>query len=463
MQAILDIPREEIRAMGYQVVDMLVDHLTTLQQQKVGAKAKPSEILQKLFEPPPEQGMPYQPLLEQLQRDIFPSTMHVNHPRFFGFVPGPGNYVSIMAEALAAGYNVFAGTWLGGSAAEAIEIVTIDWLRQICGFPNGCKGLFVSGGTMANLTALAVGRHVILDDQSEDAVVYLSDQAHSSLEKALSVLGFSSHQIRRLQSDEEYLLVPNDVMEAIAQDRSAGRRPFCVIATAGTTNTGAVDPLPQLRSICDEEQMWFHIDGAYGAPAILCSEGRHLLQGLALADSLSIDPHKWLFQPFETGCVLVRAGAQLRDTFRMLPDYLQDVHRNGEEVNFTDLGIQLTRSFRALKLWLSFKVFGIEAFREAILRGFQLAEFAESKLREMPDWEIVSPAQMAVVCFRYRNAGDAAHSSIVDAMLKDGFALLTSTALRGRTVLRMCTINPRTTESDIEQTLVRLDKLAAMQ
>src|SRR5437763_857852 len=170
MQSRLDLPREEMRAMGYRVIDMLVDHLATLKEKKVGTKASPSDILQNLFEPPPEQGMPYQPLLEQLQRDIFPSTMHVNHPRFFGFVPGPGNYVSVMAEALAAGYNVFAGTWLGGSAAEAIETVTIDWLRQLCGFPDGCKGLFVSGGSMANLTGLGVARHVILSDRLENAV-----------------------------------------------------------------------------------------------------------------------------------------------------------------------------------------------------------------------------------------------------------------------------------------------------
>ena len=186
-----------------------------------------------------------------------------------------------------------------------------------------------------------------------------------------------------------------------------------------------------------------------------------MLDGLSLADSLSLDPHKWLFQPFETGCVLVREGAHLQNTFRILPDYLQDVHRNREEINFTDLGIQLTRSFRALKLWLSFKVFGIAAFRAAIARGFWLAEFAEARLRNMPDWEIVSPAQMAIICFRHRQSGDAAHASFVDAMLKDGFALATSTVLQGRTVLRMCTINPRTTESDIELTLQKLDSLAA--
>jgi aromatic-L-amino-acid decarboxylase len=459
----LDLSREEMREMGYRAIDILVEHFATLKDQRVGEKVDPVEIFQKLSGPPPEHGTPYQSLFDQLQRDIFPNTMHVNHPRFFAFVPGPGNYVSVMAEALAAGYNVFAGTWLGGSAAEAVETVTIDWLRQLCGFPEGCKGLFVSGGTMANLTALAVARHIVLSDDLQNAVVYLSDQAHSSLEKALRVLGFSSHQIRYIRADDSYRLAPDAVIAAITEDRLAGKRPFCVIATAGTTNTGAIDPLQRLREICDRERMWLHVDGAYGAAAVLCDEGRALLDGLALADSLSLDPHKWLFQPFETGCVLVREGTHLRNTFRILPDYLQDVHRNQEEVNFTDLGIQLTRSFRALKLWLSFKVFGISAFRAAIARGFRLAEFAEVQLRKMPDWEIASPAQMAIVCFRHRRSDDTAHAFFVDAMLKDGFALATSTVLRGRTVLRMCTINPRTTESDIELTLEKLDRLAALE
>jgi aromatic-L-amino-acid decarboxylase len=181
---------------------------------------------------------------------------------------------------------------------------------------------------------------------------------------------------------------------------------------------------------------------------------------LAQADSLSLDPHKWLFQPFETGCVLVREGSQLRDTFRILPDYLQDVHKHTEEIHFTDLGIQLTRSFRALKVWLSFKVFGVGAFRQAISHGFHLAELAESKLRTMDDWDVVSPAQMAVVCFRYKHGDDRLHGDVVEGMLKDGFALATSTTLHGRTVLRMCTINPRTTKEDVDLTLEKIDAIA---
>jgi len=457
----IELSREEMRALGYRVIDILVEHFATLHEQRVGAKAVPEEIYAKLSEPPPEHGVPYEPLLEQLQRDVFPSTMHVNHPRFFAFVPGPGNYAGVMAEALAAGYNVFTGTWLGGSAAEAVETVTIDWLRQLCGFEESCRGLFVSGGTIANLTALAVARHVTLDDRLDGAVVYLSDQAHSSLEKALRVLGFLPDQIRRLPSDEEFRLPLGGLTAAIAQDRAAGKRPFCVIASAGTTNTGAIDPLPELRRLCDSERLWLHVDGAYGAAAVLCDEGRRLLKGLPLADSLSLDPHKWLYQPFETGCVLIRQGAYLRSTFCLLPDYLQDVHRHSEEVNYTDLGIQLTRSFRALKVWLSFKMFGVAAFRESISRGFRMAELAEQRLRAMPDWEISSPARMAVVCFRYKRGDDALHAKLVEAMLDDGFALCTSTTLRGRTVLRMCTINPRTTEQDILDTLARIEGLVA--
>jgi glutamate/tyrosine decarboxylase-like PLP-dependent enzyme len=194
---------------------------------------------------------------------------------------------------------------------------------------------------------------------------------------------------------------------------------------------------------------------------VLSQEGRRLLAGMELADSLSLDPHKWLYQPFEIGCVLVRRGVHLKTAFRLLPDYLQDVHRHAEEVNYTDLGIQLTRSFRALKLWLSFKTFGVGAFREAISRGFRLAEIAEARLRQMADWEIASRAQMAVVCFRLRRGDDDLHARLVEAMLRDGFALCTSTTLRGRTVLRMCTINPRTTEQDIVDTLDRINSLAS--
>lgn len=460
MNPALEFSPERMRAIGYRVVDRLVEHLSTLASQPVGAKADPAVLIPAFQEPAPEEGADFEAVLAQLERDVFPNSMHVNHPRFLAYVPGPGNFVGAMADALISGYNIFAGTWISGSGPAAIELAVLNWLRQACGMPDGAGGLFVSGGSLANLTALAVARHAVLDDRLDGACVYFSDQAHSSLEKALRLIGIAPENLRKLASDAEYRLPVAELSARVAADRAAGKRPFCVIASAGTTNTGAVDPLVELSRFCRAQNMWMHVDGAYGAAAVISPRGRELLQGLEAADSLSIDPHKWLFQPFEIGCVLVRDRNLLHESFRILPDYLKDAHLNSAEFNFADYGPQLTRSFRALKLWMSIKVFGMASFRAAIERGFALGEFTEATLRRMPGWEIVSSAHMAVVCFRHAALDDAAHLALVQALLEDGFALITSTVLRGRTVLRTCTINPRTTEADIEASLNRLDGLA---
>ncbi|HLG97533.1 MAG TPA: aminotransferase class I/II-fold pyridoxal phosphate-dependent enzyme [Bryobacteraceae bacterium] len=456
----LQFSPERMRQIGYRVIDSIVDHLASLGDQRVGTKGDPSLLIPVLTEAPPEQPSDFEAVLAQVEEQVLRHTMHVNHPRFLAYVPGPSNFVSAMADALASGYNVFAGTWISGSGPAAVELAVIDWLRQACGLPEAAGGLFVSGGTMANLTGLAVARHVKLQDRFEGATVYFSDQAHSSLEKALFLIGIPPANFRRIPSDDAFRLPLDALARSVQADRAAGCRPFCVIANAGTTNTGAIDPLAELAAFCQPEGLWLHVDGAYGAAAAISPSGRELLRGMEQADSLSLDPHKWLFQPFEIGCILVRDLAQLRDTFRILPDYLKDAHQYSEEFNFTDYGLQLTRTFRALKLWMSIKVFGMAAFRGAVERGFALAAFTQGRLRQMPGWEIVTQATMAVVCFRYSAGDDAFHLKLVQALLEDGFALITSTVLRGRTVLRTCTINSRTTEADIQATLERLDRLA---
>jgi glutamate/tyrosine decarboxylase-like PLP-dependent enzyme len=266
------------------------------------------------------------------------------------------------------------------------------------------------------------------------------------------------------------LLLP-ELRQAVAEDRAAGKEPFCVIANAGTTNTGAVDPLNELADFCAEESLWLHVDGAYGAAAALCERGKKLLAGIERADSLSLDPHKWLFQPFEIGCVLMRDARLLKKTFHTMAEYLEDTKRiEEEEINYFDYGPQLTRSFRALKLWLSLKTFGATAFRQAIEHGFALAEFAESILRQSSPpsgcWQIVTPATMGIVTFRFTAPGlsdgetNEIHRRMVEAMAEDGFAFANSTALRGQTVMRLCTINPRTTEEDIRATIQKLEQLA---
>jgi aromatic-L-amino-acid decarboxylase len=464
----LRLSPEAMRAFGYRVVDCIIEHLETLRENSPSRRGTRAALEALLREPPPEHGEDPERVLETVLARVFTHMMHVDHPRFFAFVPGPGNFVGAMADALAAGFNVFAGSWFSGSGPAQLELVVLDWLRQLLGLPHSAGGLFVSGGSAANLTALAAARHALLGDRTEGAVVYFSDQTHSAVERALRLLGFLPEQMRRLPSDERFRLPPDQVRAAIAADRAAGRRPFLIAANAGATNTGAVDPLPELAALARSEGLWLHTDGAYGAAAALTPEGRALLSGLEEVDSLALDPHKWLFQPFECGCVLLREGGLLERAFRILPEYLQDVHRTPGAVNFCDYGLQLTRAFRALKLWMSLKVFGLAAFRQAIERGLRLAEFAERRLRQSGAWEIVSPAQLAVVCFRYRDPArrpedlDRLHWELVERMVAAGYAVLTSTVLRGRTVLRLCTINPRTGPEEIEQTVARLEEMARL-
>lgn len=462
----LQLDREEMRALGYLVIDTLVEHFDNLTRGRAGWIGDRTALEALFQEPVPEQGRDAGALVQRLASTLFETMIHVDHPRFFAFVPSPGNFVGAMADALASGFNPFVGTWFSGSGPAEIELVTINWLRQLCGLPETAEGLFVSGGSMANLTALAVARHAVLDNEMVNATVYYSDQTHSSIDRALRVLGFAPAQIRRLPSDEHFRLPLAVLDHAVAADRALGRRPFCVVANAGTTNTGAVDPLPELARFCRREGLWLHTDGAYGAAAVLCEEGQRLLAGIEQADSLSLDPHKWLFQPFEIGCVLVRDGRMLKDAFRIMPEYLRDAHRLEEQVNFCDRGVQLTRSFRALKLWLSIKVFGLAAFRQAVAWGFHLAELAEARLRESPAWEIVTPAQMGIVSFRYAAPGrgaeklDAINERLARDITASGFAVIASTMLLGHTALRLCTINPRTTEDDIRATIARLEALA---
>ncbi|MFW9993163.1 MAG: pyridoxal phosphate-dependent decarboxylase family protein [Candidatus Odinarchaeota archaeon] len=460
------LPREKMRILGYRVVDMLVDHFENLRDKPVTRKGNRAALERQLRESIPEKGIDIDKVLQQLQQDVFSNIMHVDHPRFFAFVPGPSNFIGAMADALVSGFNVFAGTWLEGSGPAEIEMVTIDWLCQLCGLPESASGLFVSGGSVANLTALAIARHVKLGDRIQNAVVYYSDQTHSSIDKGLFLLGFEPSQLRKIPTDESYALNLEHLENEVARDQQEDRIPFCVIANAGTVNTGTVDPLPELADFCSKNGLWLHADGAYGAAAVLSDRGRSLLDGLGRVDSLSLDPHKWLFQPYEIGCILVKSGNWLKETFQILPEYLQDVPRTEEEVNYCDRGIQLTRKFRALKLWMTIKAFGLESFSKAITRGMELAEKAEKTITSFSNWEVVTQKGLAIVTFRYVPEGFSSEElnkmnrKLVEKMIGDGFAMVSTTELRGNTVLRLCTINPRTTEKDIQETVEMLSRFS---
>jgi aromatic-L-amino-acid/L-tryptophan decarboxylase len=448
--AVLSLPPDEMRRLGYRVVDRIVEHFERVGELPPIRVGDAAALRAALGGPPPEQPGDPDAAIDALFDQVLAFIQHPDHPRFFARIGSPSNYASVLADAAAAGVNVFAGSWTGGSGPATVELVVLGWLRELCGLPDGADGVVVSGGSVASLVALAAARTARFGERApDDAVAYVSSEGHASIPRALRVLGFEPRQIRTIEAGPDCRITPDAVRAAIA----AGGLPFCLVANAGTTSTGAVDPLPELAEVCTEHGLWLHVDGAYGAPAVLCGA----IEGLQRADSLVLDPHKWLFQPYEIGCVLVREPGLLERTFALSGVYLRDT--GGGEVNFRDRSVQLTRTSRALKLWLSIRIFGLAAFRDAVAHGIALAEHAEAVLRSRPGWDVVSPAQLAIVCFR-RDGDDAHQTAIAEAMVRDGFAAPSTTELDGRVALRMCTINPRTTFEDVERTIERMEAVS---
>ena len=465
----LELSAEEMQRIGYQVVDMMVEHFKTIRDQAPVKKLDWKEMDRLIQEPIPEQSTPMDEILRHVQDDIFKNSAMTTHPRFYSFVPSPNNFISALADGLASAYNVFSGAWVSSPAAAKLEMVTVNWMLKLFGFPvREGGGLFVSGGSAANLMGLSIARKQKLNNQLKGAVVYYPDQTHSSVDKALSVLGFAAEQIRRLPCDDDFKLSLSALENAIKEDLANGLKPFCVIGNAGTTNTGTVDPLYKMSSLCRQYGLWMHVDAAYGGGGILCEQGRHALNGIELADSITVDPHKWFFQPYEIGCLLVRNHQLMNNTFQMLPEYLRDLEGTSEEPNFYDYGIQLTRGFRALKFYMSIKAFGLASFRAAVEHGVQLAETVEDKLRQDSNWEIISPAQLAVINFRYNPRELSLNETQIDELNQylsqriheDSYAMLATTILKNKKTLRMCLINPRTTREDIDETFSRLETYA---
>jgi len=457
----LDLDPESMRRAGYQVVDWLIARLEGLRESPLGRELSRPETEKLLREEMPEEPDSFERIFETCQRDVAPNAIQLDHPRFFAFIPSAPNFVSVLAEALMAGTNVFAGTWLESSGPSQVELVVIDWFKKILRMPATAAGLLVSGGSVANLTSLAVARHAVLKDRTEGATVYCSDQTHASVDRGLRILGFQDDQVRRMPCDSEYRVSIAPLAEAVREDLKAGRRPFAVIANAGTTNTGAIDPLPDLADLAREHSLWFHVDAAYGGFAALTQRGQKLLRGIERADSVVLDPHKWFYCPFETGCAIVRNGRWMRDTFRILPEYMRDVEREEHEVNFCDYGLQLTRSFRALRVWMAVKTLGARRFREVIDQCLDLTEYAALLFERSPHIELVTRPQLGIFTFRYIPdripAGATDTAAFLDRLNEDLEAriissrrlMLSSTRLQGRYLLRFCVLNHRARKADV--------------
>jgi glutamate/tyrosine decarboxylase-like PLP-dependent enzyme len=360
---------------------------------------------------------------------------------------------------LATGFNVFQGTWLESAGPSQLELVVMDWFRDWLGFPKEGGGLLTSGGSAANLVALVTAREWA--GNPSRPILYMSDQAHSSLERAARIIGISECDIRRIPTDASFRIDSSILKRAVKEDRGRGLHPLCVCANAGATNTGAIDPLTSLSELAREEGVWLHVDGAYGGFAILAPGEKEAFAGIEAADSVTLDPHKWLFQPYETGCLMVRDTALLEKAFRIFPEYLQDTALGQEHVNFADRGIQLTRGFRALKVWMSIQTLGLEAFREAIQAGIDHARAAEDFIQSSSYLEMLGPASLGIVCFRFRDPDfpqepeelESLNLAIQEEIVGSGQAMMSSTRLRGVFSLRLSILNYRSTWRDVRETL----------
>ena len=443
----LDLDPEAMRRLGYAAVDRAVDHLASLEREPAWGMMTREEGEALLREPVPETGAPLDGLMATAERDVLTRSARVGHPRFFAYVPGAVTFPGVLAALLAAAHNPFVGTWLGGSGPSMMELTVVDWIREMTGIPEGAGGLLTSGGSAANLIALVAARHARLDDRTEAAVIYASDQTHTAVTRAAWIAGFPREAVRLLPADRDYRLDPGALETAIAEDRAGGRRPFLIAANAGATSTGAVDPLEDLAAIARREGLWLHVDAAYGGFAAITERGRHALAGIGDADSWAFDPHKWLYQGFECGSVLLRRPEELRAAFTVDAAYLQDTRLGAERPNLSDHGIQLSRSWRALGIWLSVKHFGLARLRSAVDRTLDLAAHAQAAVEADPAMELLSPARLGVVCFRLAPSAkpgarpseadlEAMNRAALERLNASGYGFISSTRLRGTFALR---------------------------
>ena len=457
-----------MRRLGRRVADLVADHLATLRQQPVHESLTRREAEPIVTTPAAETGRSFEELLAFLVEQVLPFHAREPHPRFLAYIPSCPTFPSVLGDWIATGYNFFAGVWPVAAGPNALELQVLDWFRAWVGMPAGASGLLTSGGSAATLTAVVAARHAAVGDdgtQLPRLVVYTSDQAHSSVPRAAWIAGISRTHVRRVASDERCRMRPPALADAMRRDHEAGLIPFLVVATAGTTSTGAVDPLHEIADVCASARTWLHVDAAYAGFASLTQRGRTLLAGIERADTLTLDPHKGLFVPFECGCLLARDPRALAAAFRIYPEYLKDVESAGEEVNFADYGEQLTRYSRALKVWMSVGYFGLAAIRAAIDRGMDLAALAERLLRETPPIEITSPASFGIVCFRARprdvhdaRALDDLNERVNARVNQAGGFLISSTRIAGAFSLRLCVLGFRVSEDDLRALVSAVDE-----
>ena len=461
------------RALGHRLVDQLADCLESVPRGPVARDASPSSIRQRLDldGPLPEDGTPPGPLLEETTRLLFQHSLFNAHPRFFGYITASPAPIGMLGDLIAAAVNPNVGAWVLSPAATEIEAQTVRWIASFLGYPAQCGGLLVSGGNMANFVCFLAARAArarwnvreegIVADSGSRLRVYASAETHTWVQKAADLAGLGTSSIRWIPVDSRLRMDAAALRRQIEEDRAAGDLPCMTIGTAGSVSTGAVDPLPEIAAICKEHGVWFHVDGAYGGFAAAVSEAPDDLRGLREADSVAVDPHKWLYAPLEAGCALVRDAGALRAAFAYHPPYY---HFEEQLTNYVDYGPQNSRGFRALKVWLALKQAGASGYRTMIADDIRLSQNMADAIRRHPDLELLTQ-HLSIATFQYvprdlraGAAGDAAihrhldalNRALVDRLQREGEAFVSNAVIGGRYALRACIVNFHTARADVE-------------
>jgi len=433
----------------------------------------PAEVSQRFDETLPPDGTELGAVLGKVERDVVAtSTLNIG-PNYYGYITGGGNQVGILAEMIKAALNQNNLKWHSSPVSTELEKLVVRWLAEWIGYSTDCSGTLLGGGSVANFEALAVARKIkspveISEEGLQNAppmTVYVSSEGHSSFDKAMDILGLGRKNLKKIPVNDQYQVNTEQLEMEIRQDKKSGAHPICAVGIAGTTNTGAIDDLEAIGEICRKYDLWYHVDAAYGGPAARLDSCRDLFRGIELADSVVVNPHKWLYVPFEVAALLVRRPENQRRTFSLVPDYLQSGESDEERTDLMEYNLPLTKDFKALKVWMTLKTYGSRTIEEAIRQDIDLAAYLVDKIQASDSFDLMAPAPLSIVCFRF-NPGmesekklDELNDRLINAVEQDGRIFLTGTRIGGKTVLRVCLINHRRTRKDVDYLLDVLEEI----
>jgi aromatic-L-amino-acid decarboxylase len=459
-----DMPKEDFRRFGHEIVDWIADYFDRLEDFPVLSQNQPGDLKNALPEAAPERGEDFAEVLKDVEKLILPAVTHWNHPNFHGLFSTSTSSVGVFGEMLAAAFDMKAMLWRTSPASTELEEVTLEWLRQMMNLPAGFKGIIYDTASVSTLHAIAVAREKLNLRIREDGMsgrddlpllrVYCSEHVHSSIDKAVILLGLGQKSLRKIPTGERFEMIPEKLSEAIEEDRRNGILPFCVVATVGTTSSSSVDPVDEIADICEKHNLWLHVDTAYAGSTAIVPEFREYFKGCERADSIVTNPHKWLFTPFDLSVLYVRDLDLLKRTFSLVAEYLKVAET---VTNQMDYGIQLGRRFRSLKLWFVMRYFGQQGLIERLREHCRLARAFASRVEESRDWELLAPVPFALVCFRAAPAGvaeaelDALNEKIMNDINASGAAYLSHTKLNGKLTLRLSVGSIRVEEKHIEK------------